>query len=170
MISESHSDWKRCPERCQPPAPIVEVGQLAVVDDGDVGERVGPVGVGVGDVDVGLGRHPRVADRVGAGVVAEPVLGGDGLGVAEVLDDLERVAEREDLGVAHPLDRVDERLQVAVEAEDDRHRPRRALRSPSISAPGRAHPRLDLAALALHALGRARRRSSAASLSFTCMT
>ena len=77
----------------QPAAPVVEVGQLAVVDDRDIGKRVGPVGVGVGDVDVGLGRHPRVADRMGPDVVAEAVFGGDGLGIAEVLDDLQRVPE-----------------------------------------------------------------------------
>ena len=74
MISESHSDWKRWPARGQAPPPVVEVGELAVVDDCDVRERIGPVGVGVGDVDVGLGRHPRVTDRVGAREVAQPVL------------------------------------------------------------------------------------------------
>ena len=50
----------------QPSAPVVEVGQLTVVDDGHVGEWIGPVGVGVGDVDVGLGRHPDVPDRLRA--------------------------------------------------------------------------------------------------------
>ena len=59
--------------------------------------------------------------------LAEPVLVGDGLGVAEVLDDLQRAPEREHLGVPDPLDGVGQRLQVAVEAEDDRHRARRVL-------------------------------------------
>ena len=50
----------------EPALPLKVVRELAVVDDGDVGERIGPVGVGVGDVDVGLGRHARVADGMGA--------------------------------------------------------------------------------------------------------
>ena len=116
MISESHSDWKRCP------APLVVVRELAVVHDGDVGEGICPVRMGVGDVDVGLGRHPRVADRVRPHERVELVVGRDRLGVAEVLDDLERAAEREHLGVAHVLDVVGELLEVAVEAEGDRHR------------------------------------------------
>ena len=44
----------------------------------------------------------------------ERVLLADRLGVAEVLDDLERVADREHLGARHVLDEVDQRLQVAV--------------------------------------------------------
>ena len=133
----------------QAPAPVVEVGQLAVVDDGDVGERIGPIGVGVGDVDVGLRRHPRVSDRVRADVVGKPVLLRHGLGVAEVLDDLERAAERQHLGVANALDGVRQQLQVAVEAEDDGHRPQRALDLLDLGAE-RPHPRLDLGTLALH--------------------
>ena len=152
MISESHSDWKRCPERCSRRRQSWKLVELPVVDDGDVGEGVGPVGVGVGDVDVGLGRHPRVADRVGAGVAAEPVGGGDGVGVAEVLDDLQRVPEREHLGVADPLDRVHQRLQVPVEAEADRHRPRGPLDRGDLGTGG-AQTGLDLAPLALDPLG-----------------
>ncbi len=83
--------------------------------------------------------------------VGEVVLRGDRLGVAEVLDDLERAPEREHLGVADALDRVGEQLRVAVEAEDDGHRAVGALDLLDLGA-GRAHPRLDLVALALHAL------------------
>ena len=36
MISESHSDANRWPGALEPPSPLVVVGQLAVVDDGDV--------------------------------------------------------------------------------------------------------------------------------------
>ena len=100
-------------------APLEVVGQLAVVHDRDVGERVGPVGVGAGDVDVGLGRHAHVADGVRAREDVEVVLLRHRLGVAEVLDDLERVPEREHLGAGHVLDVVDEPLQVAVVLEGD---------------------------------------------------
>jgi hypothetical protein len=105
--------------------------------------------VGVGDVDVRLGRHPRVTDRVGARELPQPVPARDRLGVAEVLDDLERAPEGENLGVAHPLDRIGELLQVAVEVEDDRHRARRLLDLLD-PGPGGAHARLDLASLPLH--------------------
>ena len=53
------------------------------------------------------------------GELVEAVLLGDGLGVAEVLDDLERAAEREHLGVGDVLDEVGEQLQVAVVLERD---------------------------------------------------
>ena len=97
MISESHSDWKRWPAALEAALPLEVVRELSVVDDGDVRERVRPVRMRAGDVDVGLGRHPHVADRVRAVESLQAVVAGDGLGVAEVLDDLERVAEREHL-------------------------------------------------------------------------
>ncbi len=149
MISESHSDWKRWPARVRRLPPLVEVGELPVVDDCDVRERIGPVRVGVGDVHVRFGRHPRVTDRVGAPELPQPVPVRDRLGVTEVLDDLERAPEGEHLGVAHPLDRIGELLQVAVEPEDERHRARRLLDLLD-PGPGGAHARLDLAPLPLH--------------------
>ena len=91
------------PGALEPPLPLEVVRQLAVVDDRDIRERVGPVRVRARDVDVGLGRHADVADRVRA-LEVEPVLLGDLLAVAEVLDDLERAAEREHLGVGDVLD------------------------------------------------------------------
>ena len=48
----------------------------------------------------------------------ELVVRGDGLGVSEVLDDLERAPERENLGVAHVLDVVGELLEVAVKPKE----------------------------------------------------
>ena len=152
MISESHSDWKRWPERCRRRRQSWKLVSWPLWTTATSGNGIGPVGVGVGDVDVGLGRHPGVTDRVGAGVGGEVVLGGDGLGVAEVLDDLQRAPEREHLGVAHALDRVGEQLQVAVEAEDHGHRAEGALHRLDLGAGG-AHPGLDLVALALDALG-----------------
>jgi hypothetical protein len=126
MQDRSRSSWSSLmstrPERkpLEPALPVEVVRELAVVDDGDVGERVGPVRVCAGDVDVGLGRHADVADRVRAGEALEVVLLGDLLGVAEVLDDLQRVAEREHLGVPDVLDPVGELLQVPVgEREGD---------------------------------------------------
>ena len=50
----------------QPPAQLVVVGDVAVVDDRDVGERPRPERVAVGDVDQRLGRHAGVADGVAA--------------------------------------------------------------------------------------------------------
>ncbi len=59
-------------------------------------------------------------DRVRALEVVEAVLVGDALGVAEVLDDLERVAEREDLRIGDVLDPIGQILQGAVrEVEGD---------------------------------------------------
>ena len=108
MISESHSDWKRWPLRSRRRLPVEVVRELAVVHDRDVGERVRPVGVRARDVDVGLGRHAHVADGVRALEGLQLVLVGDLLGVAQVLDDLERVADREHLGLGHVLDVVGE--------------------------------------------------------------
>ena len=119
MISESHSDWKRWPGALEAALPLEVVRQLPVVHDGDVGERVRPVRVGARDVDVGLGRHPDVTDRVRAGEVVQVVAARHRLRVAEVLDDLERVAEREHLDVGHVLDEVGEPLEVARVLERD---------------------------------------------------
>ena len=134
------------------PAPLVVVGQLAVVHDGDVGERIGPVGVGVGDVDVGLGRHPHVPDPVAADVAVELVGAADGLGVAEVLDDLQRVPQRQHLDAADRLDVVGQRLEVAVVVERRRDRVLVDLLDRRTCAPARA-PRLDLAAAAAQPVG-----------------
>ena len=117
MISESHSDWNRSPLKLQPALPLEVVGELPVVHDGDVGERIRPVRVGAGDVHVGLGRHPDVADRVGALEPAELVQIGHLLRVAEVLHDLQRMAEREHLAPGHVLQVVGQRLHVAVVAD-----------------------------------------------------
>ena len=40
------------------------VGQLAIMDDGDVIVRIGPIGMGRADVDVGFRRHTRMTDSV----------------------------------------------------------------------------------------------------------
>ena len=96
------------------PLPLEVVGQLAVVHHRDVGERIRPVRMGARDVHVGLRRHPRVADRVRALEPAQLVQLGDLLRIAQVLHDLERVAEREDLAPGHVLQVVRQRLQVAL--------------------------------------------------------
>ena len=153
MISESHSDWNRWPGPLQPPLPLEVVRELAVVHDGDVGERVGPVGVGARDVDVRLGRHAHVADGVGAGEVGQVVLVRHRLGVAQVLHDLERVAQRQHLAAGHVLEVVGELLQVAGIGQ---HRPQRVVglvldrldRCAQL-----AHARLDLGPVALEPFG-----------------
>ena len=116
MISESHSDWNRWPERSRPPLPLEVVRQLAVVHDGDVLERIGPVGVRARDVDVGLGRHAHVADRMRATEVVELVLGANRVR-RRGPDDLERAADREHLRVGDVLDPVGQVLRVAVVGE-----------------------------------------------------
>jgi hypothetical protein len=87
------------------------------MDDRDVVVGIGPVGMGRADVDVGFGRHAGVADAVGAAEVVEAVLAGHAGRVAEVLDQLERVAHRQDLGALDVLDIVGQRLHVAVEVD-----------------------------------------------------
>ena len=119
----------------EPPAPVEVVRELAVVDDGDIREGVGPVGVGARDVDVGLGRHAHVPDRMGAVEAVEGVLPADGLRVSQVLDDLERMPEGQHLGVGHVLDEVGEQLEVAVVVERDPVGVVRLLRMEWICAP-----------------------------------
>ena len=107
------------PETLQASAPLVVVGQLAVVHHGKVGERIGPIGVRAGDVDVRLGRHADVPDGMGAAETAEPVLLSDRDSVPEVLDDLEGVPYRQHLAAGDVLDVVDERLQIPFVVELD---------------------------------------------------
>jgi hypothetical protein len=90
---------------------------------------------------------------VGADEVVEAVVGGDGVGVAEVLDDLQRAPEREHLGAADVLDVVGELLEVAVVVEGQRHRVCRAGVDRLDAGADRADASLDLAALAAQALG-----------------
>jgi hypothetical protein len=73
--------------------------------------------MGARDVDVGFGRHPHVADRMRAAEVVELVLGADRVRIAEVLDDLERAADREHLRVGDVFDPVGQILEVAVVGE-----------------------------------------------------
>ena len=102
--------------------PLEVVRQLAVVDDGDVGERIRPVGcapeMSTSD-SVAMRTWPIAWVPLKS---LEVVAAGDRLGVAEVLDDLERVAEREHLDVGHVLDEVGEPLEVAVVRDRDAER------------------------------------------------
>ena len=79
--------------------------------------------------------------------LGEPVLVVHGLGVAEVLDDLERAPEREHLGLRDVLDEVREQLQVAVVVERDAERVRRLLLDLVDVGAERLEPRLDLDAM-----------------------
>ena len=69
--------------------------------------------MGRADIDVGFRRHARVADAVRASEGAEPVLLGDPSRVAEILDQLERGAEGQDLGALDLLDLGGEPPRVA---------------------------------------------------------
>ena len=80
------------------------IGDLPVMDDGDVVIGIGPIGMRRADIDVGLGRHAGMADAVRALEGAEPVLLGDLGRVAEILDQLKRAAERQHLGAVDLLD------------------------------------------------------------------
>ena len=77
----------------------------------------------------------------------EAVLVVHGLGVAEVLDDLERRAEREHLRVRDVLDQVGEELQVAVVVERHAERVVRLLVDLVHLGAERGEPRLDLEAM-----------------------
>ena len=100
-------------------APLEVVRQLAVMHHGDVGERVGPVRVSTRDVDVGLGCHADVTDGVRAAELVQVVLLADGLGVAEVLDDLEGVTQREHFAVRNVLDLIGDVLEFTRVVERD---------------------------------------------------
>ena len=154
----------------QPPAPVVEVGQLAVVDDGDVGERIGPVGVGVGDVDVGLGRHPRVADRVGADVTRRGRTRPATVSASPRSLTISSERPSESTSVWRT------RSTASASGFRSPSKPKMTVIVRGVlldlldPGAGRAHPRLDLAALALHALGELGVARRSASLSFTCIT
>ena len=100
-------------------APLEVVRQLAVVHHGDVGERVGPVRVGTRDVHVGLGCHADVTDGVRAAELVQVVLLADGLGVAEVLDDLEGMTQREHFAVRNVLDLIGDVFEFTRVVERD---------------------------------------------------
>ena len=78
--------------------------------------------MGGADVDVGLGGHAGMADAVRAPESAQVVLPADGGGVAQILDQLQRAAQGEDLRAFHVLDVAREMLHVAVEGDDVAHR------------------------------------------------
>ena len=69
--------------------------------------------MGRADVDVGLGRHPCV-DRMGSGEIVEAILPGNHPCITEILDQLQRMAERQDLHFRNILNEVGKLLHVAV--------------------------------------------------------
>ncbi len=75
-----------------------------------------------------------------------------GLGVAEVLHDLERVPEREHLRLGNVFDEVGEVLEVAVVLERDPEGVRRLLLGLLVSRAERGKPRLDLDAVPTEAV------------------
>ncbi len=81
---------------------------------------------------------------MGPGEPAEPVRLVNALGVPEVLHDLERVPEREDLRLRDVLDEVGEQLQVTVVVESDAEGIRRLLLGLVNAGAERAEPGLDL--------------------------
>src|SRR6516165_5254836 len=70
------------------PKPPV-VGQLPIVHDRDVGERISPIRMRRADVDVRLRCHTRVADRVCAAEMRQMILLANPCRIAEVFDQLE---------------------------------------------------------------------------------
>ena len=73
--------------------------------------------MGRADIDVGFGGHARMADGMGALEVSETVLGGNTVGIAKILDELEGVTQRQNLRTFHVLDVVCQPFQIAFEAE-----------------------------------------------------
>jgi hypothetical protein len=73
--------------------------------------------VGGADVDIGLRRHAGVADAVGAFEAPEAVLVRDRRGITQILDQLQRMAEGENLGALDVLDVAHQVLHIAVERE-----------------------------------------------------
>ena len=98
----------------QRPAELPVVRQLAVVDHGDVGEGIGPVGMGRANVDVRFRGHPRVPDGVGALESGKAVLLAHDAGVAQVLDQFQRTAEGEDFRPFDILHIVGEALEPCL--------------------------------------------------------
>ena len=96
-----------------------------------------------------------MTDRVRAPDLLQVVLAGDLLGITEVLDDLERVPEREHLGALDVLDVVGDRLQAAVVAELDAEGVLGVDVDLVDRRPGLGEARLDLAPVALEPLGEA---------------
>ena len=87
------------------------------MDDRDVVVGIGPIGMRRADVDIRFGRHARMADAVRALELAQVVLLGDASGVAEILDQFECIAHRQDFGAFDVLDIVGELLHVAVKVD-----------------------------------------------------
>jgi hypothetical protein len=122
------------------------------VDDRDVAEWIRPVRMGAGDVDIGLRRHPDMPDGVRAAEPGQVVLARDLLGVAQVLDDLQGMPQRQDLAPRDVLQVVRERLQVPVVPDRRAVRVLRlALHAVDVSADLR-QPRLDFQAVTLKPL------------------
>ncbi len=84
------------------------------MDDGDVVVGIGPVGMRRADVDIGFGRHAGMANAVGALELPQAVLVGHLAGIAEILDQLERVAHRKDFRAFDVLDIIGKLFHVAV--------------------------------------------------------
>ena len=69
------------------------------------------------DIDVGLGRHPGVPECVRADEALQAVLAGDLRRVAQVLDQLQAEADRQDLRAVDVLDVVGQASPVALERD-----------------------------------------------------
>src|SRR5208283_5138860 len=114
------------------------------------GKRIRPIRMRRADIDVRFGRHAGMADGVGADEAAQRVLAGDPIGIAEVLDQLEAMADGQDLRALDVLDEIRESAQVAVKVDTEaegvfrRHVLLEDLRTEFGETP------LDLAAALLH--------------------
>ena len=84
------------------------------MDHRDVVIRIGPVRVGRADIDIRFGGHPRMADAVCSPEPAEIVSAGHVGRIAQILDQFERVADRQDLRALDFLHLVGKVLHVAV--------------------------------------------------------
>ena len=84
--------------RFKPAAHLPVIGDLAVMHDGDIGEAGRPEGMRGFGLDVGFGGQPDMADAMRTGDVADVVDPVEITRRADILDDVERRADGDQLG------------------------------------------------------------------------
>ena len=91
---------------------LVIVGQLAIVNDGDVWKRVRPERMRMRNIDLALSGEPDVSKTVSSVHLREMVLLIQLVGIANVLDNLRRPSDAVDLSSLDGENRVGQLSQV----------------------------------------------------------
>src|SRR5271170_8390019 len=89
------------------------VGELAVMNHGDIAVRISPIGMSRANVDIRLRGHARVTDAVRTLEITQIIPLSDTRRIAEVLDQLEGITYREDLCTFDVFYVIDELLYLA---------------------------------------------------------